>query len=139
MGLWEKISSSLTAKEQILDQLAVNTETQGRFIQERKLKGLNRLLREREALIQKLMAINEALTSDQSWKNMPGLLSITQAIAAKQQKVMERSNQVLQQAIAERAAIAAELRKSKLGRQVKSQYVNPWAIMTRGRRINEKG
>lgn len=137
--LLEEARCCLNKKRQILEEIAANTETQGRFIQQRKMKGLKRVLREREALIQDLGAVNEELAGDQKWKNRPSLTAVIQEIDDKQQKIVERSNQVLQQAVRERSNIAAELRKSKIGRQVNSQYVNPWAVMARGRRINEKG
>ena len=70
---------------------------------------------------------------------MPELAPVIQEITHKQQEIMNRSSQVMQEAVAERARIAAELRSSKARRQVKNQYVNPWTVMVPGRRINEKG
>lgn len=139
MMLLEEARNCLNKKRQILDEIAANTETQGRFIQSRKMKGLKRVLQEREALLLQLVAVNEELAGDQTWKDRQNLAAMIQEIASKQQEIMERSHQVLRQAVAERVCIAEELRKSKIGRQVSSQYVNPWAVMARGRRINEKG
>ena len=139
MGLLEKARDCLTKKRQILEAIAANTETQGRFIQSRKMKGLKRVLKEREALLQELAAVNAELADDQTWKSRQDLAGLIQEIAGRQQEIMERSNQVLQQAVTERACIAAELRKSKIGRQVNNHYVNPWGVMPQGRRINEKG
>lgn len=137
--LLEESRDWLNKKRQILDEIAANTETQGRFIQSRKMKGLKRVLQEREALLLQLVAINEELAGDQTWKDSQNLAAMIQEIASKQQEIMDRSHQILRQAVAERVCIAEELRKSKIGRQVSSQYVNPWAVMARGRRINEKG
>lgn len=136
---WEEIKYCLNQKMQILEAIAGNTETQYRFIQKRELKGLNRVLRERAALIEALAAINTKLANDQAWRRMPAFVSLNQAIAAKEQETINRCSQVMQEAIAEKARIADELRKSRMQRQVRTQYVNPWAIVARGRRINEKG
>jgi hypothetical protein len=139
MGQWERASYCLSQKTQILEKIAANTETQCRFIHGRKMKGLNRVLRERAALIEELAAINAELASDQTWKSLPRLTAMMQDTSNKQMEIMERSHQVLQQAITEKACIAAELKNSRVQRQVKSQYVNPWAVMARGHRINERG
>lgn len=139
MGQWETASYFLNQKMKILEKIAANTETQCRFIHERKMKGLGRVSRQRDVLIEELVAVHEELSRDQSWKNITGLTPLLQEIAQKQQEVMERSQQVMEQAVAERVRIAAELRSSKARRQVKSQYTNPWAMVAQGRRINEKG
>jgi len=139
MGQWEKASSCLNKKMQILEKIAANTEAQRRFIHRREMKNVKRALREKEVLIGKLAAINEELATDQTWKSMQGLTPMIQDITHKQQEIMDRSRQVLQEAADERARIAAEIRSSKAGRQIRNQYVNPWAIVARGRRINEKG
>jgi len=139
MRQWEKVSDCLHKKMQILETIADNTETQFYFIRKREMIGLKRVLRERDALIKELITINEEFARDQNWTGVPGLTAMIQDIAHKQQQVMDRSRQVLQEAIAEQARIAAELRKSKVQRQIKNQYVNPYAIATRGYRINEKG
>lgn len=139
MEQWEKASCYLNQKMQILDKIAANTETQCRFIHKRKMKGLKRTLRERAVLIEELVAINAELASDQSWESIPRLMAMMQDTTNKQQEIMDRSRQALQQAVAERACIASELRNSKVQRQLKSQYVNPWVIVARGRLINERG
>ncbi|GMB01215.1 hypothetical protein [Pelosinus sp. IPA-1] len=139
MGQWEKASCCLNKKIQIIEKIAVNTEAQCRFIHRREMNGLKRTLAERDVLIWKLIAINEELSSDQTWKRMGKLKSIIQDITHKEQEIMDRSRQIIQEAVIERARIAAELRNSKAQRQVKSQYINPWVIMMSGRHINRKG
>ncbi|SMD09793.1 hypothetical protein [Sporomusa malonica] len=139
MGQWEEAYCCLNQKIQILEKIAANTETQCRFIQNRKMKGLERVLRERAELLEELVAINAALASDQSWQLLPQLVAMMQDTTNKQKEMINRSHQVLQQAIDEKACIAAELKNSKIQRQVKSQYVNPWASMARGHLINERG
>ena len=53
MGQWEKASCCLNKKMQILDKIVTNTEAQCRFIQRREMKGLKRVLAEREVLLGK--------------------------------------------------------------------------------------
>lgn len=138
MGQRENARSYLNKKNIILEKIFVNTEALCRFIQRREMKGLKRTLGEREVLIRKLIAINEELISDQAWKDMQGLTPLIQDIATKQQKIIDRSSQIMQEAVTERIRIAAELRNSKARRQVKNRYSNPWATIAQGRRINEK-
>ncbi|AIF53443.1 hypothetical protein [Pelosinus sp. UFO1] len=138
MGQRENARSYLNKKNIILEKILVNTEALCRFIHRREMKGLKRTLGEREVLIRKLIAINEALFSDQTWKGIQGLTPMIQDIANKQQEIIDRSSQIMQEAVTERIGIAAELRASKARRQVKNRYSNPWAIIAQGRRINEK-
>lgn len=135
----EQAKAYLNQTMEILEVIEANTETIARLIQKRAMVGLNRVLRERAVLIDELTVQNSKLADLAVLKNRPSLLTLRQAVMLKQQQVILRSGQVVQQAIAEKARIAAELRKSRMQRQVRTQYVNPWAIVARGRRINEKG
>jgi hypothetical protein len=139
MNPWEKAKGYVTKKEQILDKLAANTETQCRFIHKREMRGLGRVLGERAVLLQELSAVNKKLVNDPTWKKLPALAPVIREIAHKQQELLERSGQALQEAMAERALIATELKNNKINRQVKNGYVNPWARIAGGRFINEKG
>lgn len=136
---WAEACAYLRKRRNVLEKLAANTEAQCRFIKERKMKGLNRLLRERQTLIRELAGITEIPVMEKAWGNRPDLAAIQQELSVRQQVILERSQQVLQQAVAERASIAAELRQSKVSRQLANQYVSPWSRMSQGRRINEKG
>ncbi len=139
MNPWEKARDYVTKKKQILDKLAANTETQCRFIHKREMRGLGRVLGERAVLLQELSAVNKELVSDPTWKKLPALAPVIRDIAQKQQELLKRSDQVLQEAMAERALIATELKNNKINRQVKNGYVNPWARIAGGRFINENG
>lgn len=139
MGQWETASGYLTKKKEILEKIAAKTETQCRFIHKREMTGLKRVLRERDALIEEIIAINRELARDQTWRSMQGLRLIIQDIINREQAIMDRSRQVLQDAIAEKARIAGELKNSRVHRQVKNQYINPWTAVARGSRINERG
>jgi hypothetical protein len=139
MGQLEKANCYLTQKMQILEKVAANTETQSRFIHKREMRGLGRVLGEREKLLEELATLNKKLASDPTWKKMSLLAPMVRDITHKQQELLERSRQVLQEAMTELALIAAELKINKLERQVKNGYVNPWASIAGGRLINERG
>jgi hypothetical protein len=139
MGKWESAKEYLNKKMQILEEIAANTEAQCRLIQARKMKGLNRVLAKRAVLLRELKTINVELANDSEWKNIPWLTAMLQENANIEQRVMERSREVLQQAVTEKTRIAAELRSSKIQRQVQTQYIAPWTIMLKGCRFNKKG
>lgn len=134
----EDAQKCLIRKKEIVGAIVANTETQGRFIKARKMKGMRRILREREALLNDLAAVNAQLNRDSSWKKHGQLVFLAQEIEKKQQELLERSKYVVQEAIAERSQIAYELQKSKIGKQVRQTYVNPWVSQLSGARINEK-
>ena len=139
MEEWEIASSYLIKKKDILEKIAAKTETQCRFIHKGEMRGLGRVLRERDALIDELVAINIELAREQTWKEVQGLRPMIQDITNREQAIIARSKQVVQEAIAEKARIAVELRNRKVQQQVKNQYINPWAVVGRGSRINERG
>jgi hypothetical protein len=140
MEEWKKMNYFLTKKMEIIDKIAANTEIQCRFIHKREMRGLRRLLRERESLLAELTAVDSTLlSSDPKLKTMHVLASMLQSIASKQEDILSRGQQVLQEARMERSRIADELKNSKVKRQVSNQYVNHWTIMAPGSRFNKKG
>ncbi|MEN6411719.1 MAG: hypothetical protein ABFC84_03010 [Veillonellales bacterium] len=139
MGQGERASSYLTQKMEILVKISANTETQCRFIHKREMKGLGRVLREREALLNELAALNKELASDPTWKYVPAAAPMMRDISQKQQELLERSKQVLQEAVAEHALIATELKSSRIRRHVKNEYVNTWTMISRRRLLNVRG
>lgn len=139
MRQWDKINDYLQKKKKIIEKIARNTETQGRFIHKREMRGLRRVLREREAFIQELATIDFLLSQEPSWKQSQELMAIAQEMNLRQQEILECSRQVIQQAVTERARIAMELKCSRVRQQVKTQYINPWAVVVQGRHFNEKG
>lgn len=136
----DKIMNCLQQKLTILEKISANNETQSRFIDKRKMKGLKRVLRERGQLLEELAAINKQLT-DLQLSNSPRSMSLMiQEIQDKQEQILEHSKQILKQAIAERVSIGQELRESKFSRQVNHRYVNPWgSTVVRGRHFSAKG
>jgi hypothetical protein len=139
MGQGEKVRDCLERKLQILEKIAAKTETLCRFTRDRKLKALNRVLEEREILIQSLTEVNRELADTPAWQSIPGITALLEAANNKQQAVLERSRQVLAQAREASAHIAAELKSCRVQKQIRSHYTNPWTVMLPGRRINEKG
>jgi flagellar biosynthesis/type III secretory pathway chaperone len=135
----EAIEYYLERKMGILEKIAANTETQRRFIPRRELRGLRRVLREREALLQELAALNREIAGSLKWKTVNTLTPQFQAIAARQREIMNHAAQALQEAAMERNRIAAELNGSKKTRSIRNQYVNHWTVLAPGCRINEKG
>ena len=129
----------LQHKLQLLEQMSAKNETLSRFVRDRKMTGLRRVLRERQALIDELAAVNDKWDSNPDWKTTPSLTPLFKEAADKQQEVLERCRQVLQQAITEKECIAVELRNSRVQQQINSQYVTPWAVMLPGCRFNKKG
>jgi len=129
----------LREKIEIVERIAAKTETISRFIGKRKMKGLGRVLREREALLSELAAVNRELADDRRWQTMDELAPLRAALAAKQREVLDRSAEIVRQARTELARIALELKRSRTMRQAKNNYVNRWQIMTAGRRLNVKG
>jgi hypothetical protein len=136
----EEARECLARKLAIIEKIAANTATQGRFVGRREMRGLCRLLRERAALIDELAAADERLAGEDNRR----LLACTFAaevrgIEAQYKKVLEDCRQVLDLASAERARIAAELTTSRQVRQAKNLYVDRWQVMTWGNRVNVKG
>lgn len=137
--VWETAKEKLLKKREIFGQLEKNSQVQGRFIQQGKMKGLQRVLEEREVLLEELRLVHEKLEQETGWKQQAELLPLIRELAALQERLLCRSTENIQQAMAERSAIAHEMHKRKLGRQVRQQYTNPWATqLTRGALINEK-
>lgn len=134
----EKANYCLNQKREIIEKIIDNASIHRHFIAKREMRGLKRVLNEREALINKLGAINQELSLDRSWKGESRLAPLIKEIAQKEQKIIELSNQIIREAVAEKNCIAAELKQSKVHRQVRNQYVNPWASIVPGRRINER-
>ena len=139
MGQGEEARSCLQRKLQILEQIAAKTETLCRFIPDRKMTGIRRVLRERNALIEELAAVNAELAGNSAWRSLSGIEPLRQEAASKQRQILERSRQVIQQAIEEKTRIATELKNSRIHRQVRNQYVTPYKVMLPGCRFNKKG
>lgn len=133
------INSYLMKKFGLLSKLAANTETQCRFVHKREMKGLGRILTERDVLMENLAVLERTQqASDSKWQTMPEFEPMLQSIADKEAAILVRSRQVLEAAKLERGRIAAELKSRKAQRQINNQYVNHWMVMVPGAHINKK-
>ena len=139
MGQTKAASAYLTEKLEILEKLIANTERQGRFVQKREMRGLRRILREREELLNTLLTVNRHLAGNEDWKNSKQLATVRQAVSEKQAQLLKLSSLVITQAIAEKSQIAAELNSSKTAKNLQNRYANPWVTVSQGSRLNAKG
>jgi hypothetical protein len=132
------VRSLLVKKMEILAAIAANTETQIRFVLKREMRGLRRLLNERELLIRGLAAVNADL--EQAGQHLQAGLfqDLLQPIALKQLEIANQSAKALQAAVAERDKIAAELHSVRALKNLQNGYVRRW-LPVRGNRFNEKG
>lgn len=134
----EEIGEYLVKNIEILEKIAVNTNTQLRFIQRQEMRGLRRIIQERECLIVELTSITEILSNQNGWKNKPQFQLLLQAISDKQKQILNLSRNGLEAAMAERNKLKAKLRQFRVMRNVQNRYVNVW-IPPFGSRINAKG
>jgi leucyl-tRNA synthetase len=132
-------SDYLAEKLGILEMLLANTERQSRFVQKREIRGLRRVLREREELLEKLSTINSLLAEKQDWKNNKQLTAVRQAISERQTQLLKQSSLVITQAIAEKTKIAAEINSSRTAKNLQNRYASPWLTVSQGSRLNAKG
>ncbi|HWQ62498.1 MAG TPA: hypothetical protein VN521_09320 [Negativicutes bacterium] len=136
----EEARECLARKLAILEKIAANTATQGKFVGRREMRGLRRLLAERAALIDELAAVDERLAGDDTRRLLDASFAAElRAIDAKHREVLAACSQVITQACAERGRIAAELTSSRQVRQAKNRYVDRWQVMAWGNRLNVKG
>ncbi|MDR7868243.1 MAG: hypothetical protein RIN56_15710 [Sporomusaceae bacterium] len=134
----EEMTAYLETKAALLERIGANTEKQRLVVAKREMRGLRRLLRERAALIDELATVNRLLADDGLRPLRGSLAARFRAIEARQKELLGACDQVLQQALAERARIAAEINNSRLTRQVKNRYINKWQVMAWGNCLNVK-
>ena len=136
----EEAKECLAQKLAILEKIAANTATQGKFVGRREMRGLRRLLGERAALIDALAAVDERLGGEDNRRLLAAAFTAeVRAIDAKHREVLAACGRVIEQACAERSRIAAEINNSRQVRQAKNQYVNRWQVAAWGNRLNVKG
>jgi len=131
------IEQCLHRKIAILEQLRANTATQGRFVQQQEMLGLNRVLQERQQLLDELAAVNQQLQQHGNWQTRTEIQSMAQTIQAMQQAILADSNQVIKEAMTEQQRVAAELRHIRAERSLENHYVKCWNPPQPGLRFNE--
>lgn len=133
------VYEQLARKLDILQKISTNTKLQIPFIQQRKMKGLLRLLRERGEYLQEW----EALTKDSGSIAAPAdcdekVQKIILFIKAKQQEIIKDHNAAIAAAKAEKAHIAADLRQVDAQMKLQNSYDYQWMNFS-GNRLNQKG
>ncbi|WP_371380334.1 hypothetical protein [Sporomusa aerivorans] len=127
----------LTRKLEILQKISANTKYQIKFIQQRKMKGLLRLLREREQYllewetIMKVGAVSLA-AADEEMKKMILL------VAAKLQEVIKDNEAAIEDARIEKNHIAADLRRVENDVKLRNSYDYQRKAFS-GNCLNQKG
>ncbi len=134
----DEIQQLLEQQLELLERIRANTETQRYFIRQRELRGLGRMLQEREVLINQLGAVRQAVEAFADWRNDPGLERLVESIELKRDETFQLINCVYREALAEKQRIGAEIKNLRLKRQLKNQYVLKWTMLSWGNRFNEK-
>ena len=129
----------LRSKLRILTEIKINTQKQGRFASRGEMRGLRRLLNEREALIWELLSLDREMTADCSRLEHPELKKLVGAISAIQLEILDCWGKTRQEALSARDRAGAQLFAVRNGRRLQHQYVNRWATPTQGARINRRG
>lgn len=133
-----EIYESTKKKLQILEKIAANTQTQLRFVHKLQMKGLQRMLKERAALIDELTTINKKLEAALDREISGEIIALLAAIKEKQSEIIKTGNQVLQDAVIEQNGIKAKLQRIRTGRNLQNGYIKRWGPLY-GNRINAKG
>lgn len=133
----EEISEYLVKNIGILEKILVNTNTQLRFIHRQEMRGLRRIIQERECLIGELAVVAEILSNQTGWKNKAQFQPLLQTIRDKQKQILNLSRDGIEAAMIERNNLKAKLRRFRVMRNVQNCYVNVW-MPPFGSRINAK-
>ncbi|QJW45451.1 hypothetical protein HA075_06255 [bacterium BFN5] len=134
----EEIGEYLVKNIEILEKIAVNTNTQLRFIQRQEMRGLRRIIQERECLIGELTIVAEILSNQTEWKNKPRFQALLQAVSDKQKQILKLSRDGIEAAMIERNNLKSKLQRFRVMRNVQNRYVNVWMPPFRSR-LNAKG
>lgn len=135
----KSVADFLAQKMDVLEHLEVNSQWQERYIREGNNKGLLRTLRHRAEWLDKLAEVNKELEQAAQDQNMQALSSQMEALKCKQQTVLSGARQAIQTAEMEKNRIFAELGLLRKKKHLKTHYLNPYAAVVPGRRINRKG
>ncbi|CUH96272.1 hypothetical protein P22_2362 [Propionispora sp. 2/2-37] len=131
----------LSKKQELLEKLAFNANTQCIFVRRREMRGLRRVIRERKTLLEELAAVNRSLHEAGDGICQKHFQSVLDAMTVRQSEVLADSTQAIAEARTEREKIATELRQIRLGRNLQRHYVRSWEQVQfkSGGRINRKG
>lgn len=135
-----ELEECLTQKRQIIQSILANNETQRYYIQRQNMKGLRRLLLEREQLIEEFAAVEGRLKmAGNSWQQAAEWQAILQNINQEQAALLNSCKLVVQEAGTARQQMATKLREIKAGRLLTNHYAPSWPRMVAGRQLSIKG
>ncbi len=92
----------LNRKQDLLDKIIGNTESQVRFIRKQKMVGLNRLLRTRGQLLETLAILIEQEKEGRQWNDQIEVQKLRRHIQKSQQIVLAASAVAIQTALDEK-------------------------------------
>lgn len=138
MAQTEKRLELLRRNAEALEALVGNLTTQRWAIQQETIKGLSRLLKEYDQWCGIVAKTQEQLADcgEERGGSEEALLQIE--MEQKKLRVLQAGNLLLETANREKASASGQLKSRSVNRQVRAQYVTSWAVLTRGRLINEK-
>lgn len=135
----DAVYEQLIKKLDILQKISTNTKFQMQFVQQRKMKGLLRLLRERAQYLQEwetVMKENDgAVSLAAAEEKMKRLILL---IEDKQQEIIENNDAVIEAAQTEKNHIAADLRRIEAEMKLRNSYDYQWGKFS-GNWLNQKG
>lgn len=135
-----KVQQCLVRKLQVVEAIIAKTETQMRFVGKRQMKGLWRVLRERQELIDELGQISQTLEQAAGrWQTERDFQPLLKSIKEKSSLMIRLSEQAVEAVKAERCVMAGELRQLRMAKSVNKTYLRPWQGLAVGRNFSAKG
>lgn len=128
----------LNQKNDLLGEMKANTETQLRFIARQDIRGLRRLIQERQQLIDAFATLCLQVRQYGDWNSNREIQPLLLTIEERQRDVMELSQRVKQLLENERDTIRDRLRQVRQRRVAHNYYAVAKAAV-RGSYLNTQG
>ena len=130
----------LMKKLELLEKISVNTKVQLRFISQRKLKGLLRLLNERAQYFTELTAINQKLqcVKNDGAVTAEKIVAVKLKIKATEQEIVRMHQQEMKDARITRQHIMNDLQRVRAGKNIRNSYDMQW-MPAAGNKLNWRG
>jgi len=116
----------LNRKQDLLDKIIGNTESQIRFIRKQKMVGLTRLLRTRGQLLETLAILIEQEKEGRQWNDQLEVQKLRQHIQKAQQIILAASAVAIQTALDEKKRIAEQMVGNAKTRELRQTYIGRW-------------
>ena len=126
-------------KLEVLTAIAANTEQQRRLLRRNSLRGVSRLLKEREALIRQFSVLVRQENAVAFFSHAGEAVRLRQAMLRKQREILESSYLLRQETAQAKQQIAQRLQALRTKRRLRRQYDPSSAAAFCGRRLNLKG